>query len=160
MHGRMYMPGEEYEPPKRRGCSWVVIIPLGCLGLAICIAGVIAIVFFGTTRAVKSSEFYTEAVAHARARPEVTEALGSPIEAGIPRSASFHMDDSSGDVEAEIPIAGPKGSGTLHAAAKKTGTKWEFIALEVTIEASGETINLLPLKPIVSVWVFQTEERA
>jgi len=162
MHEQMYMPGQEPEPAKRRGCSWVVIIPLGCLGLAICIAGVVGLVLLRATRVVKSSELYTEALAQVQANPEVQEALGSPIEGGMPRSASFHMDGTSGDAEAEIPIAGPKGSGTLHAAAKKTGTKWEFTTLEVTIEATGETIDLLPLRPIISVGLFrtQTEKRA
>ena len=160
MHEQMYMPGGEPEPAKRKGCSWVVIIPLGCLGAAICIAGVVGLVLLRATRAVKSSELYTEALAQVHASPEVKEALGSPIEAGIPRSGSFHFDDSSGEVEANIPIAGPKGSGTLHAAAEKIGTKWKFTTLEVTIEATGETIHLLPEEPARSVDLYRPEKRA
>ena len=159
MQEQMYMPGGEPEPPKRRGCSWVVIVPLGCLGLAICIAGVVGLVLVRATRAVKSSELYTEALAQVQASPEVVEALGSPIEGGMPRSASFHMDDTSGDAEAEIPVAGPKGRGTLHAAAEKIGTKWKFTTLEVTIEATGETINLLPAESVMSVGLYHTEKR-
>jgi hypothetical protein len=160
MHEQMYMPGGEPEPAKRKGCSWVVIIPLGCLGLAICIAGVLGLVLLRATRAVKSSELYTEALAQVQASPEVAEALGSPIEGGMPRSASFHMDGTSGDAEAVIPIAGPKGSGTLYAAAEKIGTKWKFTTLEVIIEASGETIHLLPEEPARSVDLSRPEKRA
>jgi hypothetical protein len=138
----------------------MVIIPLGCLGLAVCIAGVVGLVLVRATRAVKSSELYTEALAQVQASPEIKEALGSPIEGGMPRSASFHMDDTSGDAEAEIPVAGPKGRGTLYAVAEKVGTEWKFTTLEVTIEATGETIDLLPLKPIISVGLLQTKKRA
>jgi len=160
MHEQMYMPCGEPEPAKGRGCSWVVIIPLGCLGLAICIAGVVGLVLLRATGAVKSSELYMEALAQVQASPEVKEALGSPIEGGIARSASFHVDGASGDAEAKIPIAGPKGRGTLHAVAEKIGTKWKFTTLEVTIEATGATINLLPEEPAMSVGLFQTERRA
>lgn len=124
------------------------------------VVGLVGLLLLRATRMVKSSELYTEALAQVQASPEVKEALGSPIEGGMPRSASFHMDDTSGDAEAEIPIAGPKGSGTLYAVAERTGTKWKFTTLEVTIEATGETIDLLQLKPIVSVGLFQTEKRA
>lgn len=160
MQEQMYMPGGGPEPAKRKGCGWVVIIPVGCLGLAICIAGVVGLVLVRATRAVKSSELYTEALAQAQASPEVQEALGSPIEGGIPRSASFHMDGTSGDAEAEIPIAGPKGTGTLYAVAEKIGTKWKFTTLEVTIEATGETVNLLPEEPARSADLSRPEKRA
>ncbi len=141
MGERMCMPGNE---PKRSGYNWKIIIPVGCLVLVVGTAALIGTAFFGVTRFVKTSDFHTKALAEVQASAEVADALGSPIEGGVPRKASFHLEGLSGEADAEIPIAGPNGTGILHAVGVKTGGKWEFTTLEVTIESTGITIGLLP----------------
>ncbi len=141
MGEQMYIPGNE---PERSGYNWKIIIPVGCLVLVVGTAALLGLAFFGVTRFVKTSDFYTETLAQVQASTEVTKALGSPVEGGLPREVSFHLEGSSGEADAEIPISGPNGKGMLHAVGVKTGGKWQFTTLEVTIESTGITIDLLP----------------
>jgi hypothetical protein len=74
----------------------------------------------------------------------VTAALGSPVEPGL-FTYSGNISDAGpiGHAEVVFPISGPKGSGTVYLVADKSGGKWEFKVLEVTLDGTETPINLL-----------------
>ena len=100
---------------------------------------------FGAMKAMKSSDFYAQALEQVQANAEVTEGLGSPIKGGIPRSWHMHSEGTSGDAEAEFRISGPKGKGVVNVEGVNTKGKWEFTRLDVTF--GGATLDLLVAEP-------------
>jgi hypothetical protein len=132
------------QPPQRSwwGRNWKWVVPVGCVTpLLVCGGGItlIVVLVFG---AIKSSDVYTEAVARAKANPEVKSRLGEPVEAGFWASGKVEVSGPSGEADLTIPLSGPKGSATLRAVATKTGGKWEYSTLEVTPGDSGGRIDL------------------
>lgn len=93
--------------------------------------------------AVKSSDVYKDAFARARAHPAVTEALGSPIREGFLVSGNTNVTGASGEANLSIPIAGPKGNGTIYVAARKSLGQWNYSGLVVEIANTHQRIDLL-----------------
>jgi hypothetical protein len=126
---------------------WAVPV-FGCVALpALCVVGlaasilVIAGVVGGT---IKTTDAYRESLARARAHPEVVAALGQPIEAGsFLNNSSVQINGSSGSVSAEIPLSGPKASGTLYVIGEQTDGTWRYSRMEVEIPGRVERIDLL-----------------
>jgi len=129
------------------GCSWAVVIPVGCLGVLLAVAGLVAVIVVGVFGIIKSSDAYQEAVSKAQASPVVTEALGTPIETGIWVSGSINVSNDTGNADINIPISGPNGKGTIHAVAVKESGTWNYSVLEVTIKDTGQQIDLLTEAP-------------
>lgn len=125
----------------QRNLKWAV--PVGCLGIillfALFVGGVITVVM----TSFRASDVYKQALAQARANPEVQRALGLPIEPGIMVSGNISVSGPSGNATLEIPLSGPKGKGRLYLEAKKAAGKWEFQQLLVAVEG-GARIDLLP----------------
>lgn len=117
--------------PKKKGCRWGCIIPVGCLGLFLLCGGGIGGIFYAATSAIKSSTVYTDAVKTAKADPEVQQLLGTPIEVGMIMTGSINVQNSSGTADIEIPITGPNGAAKIHAVATKANDKWTFTTLQV-----------------------------
>lgn len=138
-----YTPPPPAAPPAQKsGCmKWGLI---GCgsllvLGAIFCV--VIVVVVFG---AMKKSDVYQEALKRAQNDSAVQAALGTPIEAGLMVSGSVNIDGGGGHATLDFPISGPRGKGTVHAVATKSGgEKWDYSELTVT-PANGAKINLLP----------------
>jgi hypothetical protein len=93
--------------------------------------------------AVKSTDVYKDAFARARAHPAVIEALGSPITEGFLVSGNTNVNGASGEANLSIPIAGPKGNGTIYAAARKSLGQWNYSGLVVEIANTHQRIDLL-----------------
>lgn len=93
--------------------------------------------------AVKSTDVYKDALARAKAHPGVIEALGSPITEGFLVSGNTNVNGASGETNLSIPIAGPKGKGTLYVAAKKSLGQWNYSGLVVEIGQTHQRIDLL-----------------
>ena len=100
--------------------------------------GIVAIIF----GAMKSSDAYKQALATARASPEVVAVLGSPIEDSWYVTGSINVSGPSGNADLAIPIHGPKGKGMVYAVAKKSAGVWQFTTLQVGIEGRPERIDL------------------
>ena len=118
-------------------------MPLGCLtmiGLVVVFVAAIVVIVFG---ALKSTDVYKDAVARAQQHPAVIEALGSPIDDGLFISGKSEVTGSSGEADISVPIAGPKGKGTLYIVAKKSAGEWTYEQLVVELPKGGERINLL-----------------
>ena len=108
-----------------------------------------AFILFVVAGALKGSDAYKNAVARAKADSRVTSALGTPISEGWFVSGSVHTNLGSGDADLTIHISGPKGKGTISAVATKSGGAWSYSKLEVKIDSSGETIDLLETKGLL-----------
>jgi len=131
------------QPQQRGGCRyWIWLAPVGCLGLiGLVIAGgaLLVVLVIG---AIKSSDVFEQSMAHVQESPALAEALGSPIEAGVPISGSINIKDSSGNIDVAIPISGPKGSGTVRAVATKSAGTWTLTKLEVDgVEGGMDLLN-------------------
>ena len=93
--------------------------------------------------AVKSTDVYKDALARAKVHPVVIEALGSPITGGFLVSGNTNVNGASGEANLSIPIAGPKGKGTIYAAARKSLGQWNYSGLVVEIANTHRRVDLL-----------------
>lgn len=114
--------------------NWKWLEPLGCFGIAVLFVVFVASVMLIVFSAVKSTDVYKGAFARATAHPAVIEALGSPITEGFLVSGNTNVNGASGEANLSIPIAGPKGNGTIYAAARKSLGQWNYSGLVVEIE--------------------------
>jgi hypothetical protein len=132
------------ERPDWFGRNWKWFVPSVVLLPVLALGGCGGCLFFGLQFAFKSSDAYKNAVARVQADPVVTAALGSPVEPGL-FTYSGNISDAGpiGHAEVVFPISGPKGSGTVYLVADKSGGKWEFKVLEVTLDGTETPINLL-----------------
>ena len=133
-------------PPAKK-TNWWVIGCGGCFGVSV--LGVLvfgAIFFFGVVKVLKSSEPYKTALAGATNSAEVQEALGTPITDGFMPTGSVNSNSSDGTTtetaDLTISLKGPKASGSVHYAAKKTAADWEVSDFTVTVAGSDKKINL------------------
>jgi hypothetical protein len=91
---------------------------------------------------MKSSDACSGAVGRARSAPAVIAALGTPIKEGLFVSGRISVSGPSGSAELAIPIAGPKGGGTVYVAATRLLGEWHFSGLVVQIAKTKERIDL------------------
>lgn len=122
------------------GCGGCILVILLFIGLAV--GGVVTVgglTFLG----IRKSDVFEEAMQRARTNPDVVEALGEPIEAGLLISGSFQITPTSGAADFSIPVSGPKGKGKLYVVATKSAGQWEFNTLELEVEQSDLRIDLL-----------------
>lgn len=127
-------------PPSRNsGCWKGVAIGCGALFLA-GVIGIAGLVFF-VFSVIKSNYVFTEAMRRAQANPQVTERLGTPIEAGWLVSGNVNVKNETGEAHLSIPIHGPRGGAMLYVDAFKKSNNWSYTRLDV--EGGGSPIDLL-----------------
>jgi TonB family protein len=130
--------------PQQKGClgrNWKWMLPVGCLGL---ILGVVALVGAGVLvamSAVKSSEVYQGAHKVAQTHPAAAERLGQPVKDGWFVTGNVKVDAGGGNADFQIPVSGPKNSGTLHVRAVNPDGAWMYERLDLVV--GGETVSLL-----------------
>jgi YD repeat-containing protein len=92
---------------------------------------------------LRTSSLVTEAVARANENAGAAGPLGQPITAGW-FVKGYIRGDETGWSEAKlwIPVRGPKGEGSLYAAAGRGSGLWVFSELELSVSGSG-ALNLL-----------------
>ena len=118
-------------------------MPLGCFGIAVLFVVFVGSVMLIVFSAVKSTDVYKDAFARAKANPAVIKALGSPITEGFLVSGNTNVNGASGETNLSIPIAGPKGNGTIYVVARKSLGQWTYSGLVVEIAKTHKRINLL-----------------
>ena len=140
--------GGNFQPPpqqpQQKGClgrNWKWMLPVGCLGLILAGLALVGGIVFVAMSAIKSSEVYQGALKAARAHPTAVERLGEPIKDGWFVQGNVKIDGSGGNANFEIPVSGPKGSGTLHVRAVRPDDAWMYERLDLS--ANGETVSLL-----------------
>ena len=123
--------------------NWKWFVPVGCLSTLLLFVGGIVLLFTFVFGMMKSSDVYGQAVARAKANPEVIAALGSPIVEGYFTSGNIQQSGASGSAELSIPLTGPKGKATIYVEARKSAGVWSFGKLQIEIESSHQRIDLL-----------------
>ncbi len=138
----------QLQPPKNWwGRNWKWIVPTGCLTMLLMCGGFVALIFSIVLGSLKSSDVYKESVAKAQANPQVTVALGTPVESGFWVSGNINVSGSGGHADLSIPISGPQGSGTIYVTATKSAGQWNYSTMVCEISSSGNRINLLTGSP-------------
>ncbi|HEV7891324.1 MAG TPA: cytochrome c oxidase assembly factor Coa1 family protein [Pyrinomonadaceae bacterium] len=131
--------------PQQKGClgrNWKWMLPVGCLGLILAGVAVIGGIFLVAMSAMKSSDVYKGALDRARSNPEAVAALGEPIKDGWLVQGNVNFSGGSGTANLQIPVSGPKKSGTIQARAVYEGDAWMYERLDLIVEGGG-TISLL-----------------
>lgn len=131
--------------PQQKGClgrNWKWMLPVGCLGLILVGVAVLGGLFFVGMSAMKSSEVYRGAMERVRSNPEARVALGEPIKDGWLVQGNVNFSGGSGTANLQIPVSGPKNSGTVQARAVYESGAWMYERLDLVV-GGGETIQLL-----------------
>jgi TonB family protein len=139
--------GSFQQPPQQqpKGClgrNWKWMVPLGCVSLLLVLAAVIGGIVFFAMSAVKSSDVYQGALKTAQTHPAAIERLGEPIKDGWLVKGNVSFQGGSGSANFDVPLSGPKNSGTLHVRAINDGGAWMFETLDLEV-AGGGTVSLL-----------------
>lgn len=144
--------GGPYQPQQQKGCwgrNWKWLVPTGCFGLIVLVVAVAAAIFFFAMSAVKSSEVYRRALEKARNDQAVIALLGQPVSDGLLVQGSIETTlRGEGHAKFQVPLSGPKNSGTLYVVALKVrdlygDDEWHFETLEVEVTGQPGRINLL-----------------
>jgi len=144
--------GGPYQPQQQQGCwgrNWKWLVPTGCLGLIVLVVAAVAAIFFFAMSAVKSSEVYQRALEKARNDQAVNAMLGQPVSDGLLVQGSIETTmRGEGHAKFQVPLSGPKNSGTLYVVALKVrdlygDDDWHFETLEVEVTGKPGRINLL-----------------
>jgi len=123
--------------------NWKWFVPVGCFGtLTLFIAFVVSIALI-VFSAMKSTDVYKDALARAKADSVVIDALGQPIKEGLLVSGNTNVNGAAGEANLSISISGPKGKGTIYAAANKSLGRWNYSGLIVEIAKTHQRIDLL-----------------
>jgi TonB family protein len=141
-------PGGPFQPPaaqQPKGClgrNWKWMVPVGCLGLILGVVALVVGIFFVAMSAMKSSEVYQGALKAAQAHPAAVERLGEPIKDGWFVKGNIKLNAAGGSANLEIPVSGPKKTGTLLVRAVSPDGSWMYERLDLAVEG-GETVSLL-----------------
>jgi TonB family protein len=132
------------QQPQQKGClgrNWKWMLPVGCLGLILGLFALVGGIVFVAMSAMKSSEVYQGALKVVQTHPAAVERLGQPITDGwfVKGNVQFH--GSSGNANFEVPVSGPKNSGTLYVTAVSPQGTWMYERLDLVV--GGETTSLL-----------------
>lgn len=129
--------------------SWIDQHPYGKMLLgALTIAGLLVLfgggIFGGVQYAFKHSDVYHQALERAQSDTKVIELLGDSIHAKWIWQGNISIQNSDGNANMVVPIAGSRGEGKIHLIAKKRAGVWSFSQLEFEMNSGSESINLLP----------------
>jgi hypothetical protein len=133
------------QPPQRSwwGRNWKWVVPVGCLSPLLLCGGCVALIVGIVFGALKGSWAYSEGLELARHNKTVVEKLGEPLQADWLVTGSIRINGPTGDAQLNIPLVGPKNSGTLTVVAHKRADQWQFEQAEVQIKGDPARIDLL-----------------
>jgi TonB family protein len=139
--------GGSFQPPAQqpKGClgrNWKWAVPLGCVTLILVLVAAGGAIFLFAMSAIKSSEVYKGALERARKSPEAVALLGEPIKDGWLVKGNVSLNGGSGNANFEIPVSGPKSSGTLYVRAVNESGAWMYEKLDLLAEG-GQRVSLL-----------------
>lgn len=134
----------QQSPQQQKGClgrNWKWMLPVGCLGLLLAGVALIGGIVFVAMSAIKSSEVYQGALKAVQTHPAAVARLGQPVKDGWLVKGNIKIDGSGGNADFEIPVSGPKSSGTLYVKAVSPEGTWMYEKLDLVV--GGETVSLL-----------------
>ncbi|MET0625112.1 MAG: cytochrome c oxidase assembly factor Coa1 family protein [Pyrinomonadaceae bacterium] len=148
MNPNQAQPGGSFQQPpvqQQKGClarNWMWLLPAGCLGLILGLVALVAGIFLIAMSAMKSSDVYQGALKVAQSHPAAIERMGEPIKDGWFVKGNVKVDAGGGSANLEIPVSGPKKSGTLFVTAVSPDGAWMYERLDLAVEGV-ETVSLL-----------------
>ena len=134
-------PSHAVPPPRgwwQRNWKWAV--PVLVLTLIALVVAFFAAILFAVRGSMMHSDVYTDAVARARANPELVALLGEPLEPGFMPSGSVSSTSEgggSGKADLAISLEGPRGGGQLVASAERRLGNWIYESLVFMPEGGG-----------------------
>jgi TonB family protein len=139
--------GGSFQQPQQqpKGClgrNWKWAVPLGCVTLILILVAAGGAIFIFAMSAIKSSDVYKGALERAQSNPEAVAMLGEPIKDGWLVKGNVSFSGGSGNANFEIPVSGPKNSGTLYVRAINEGGAWMYEKLDLVAEG-GQKVSLL-----------------
>ena len=132
------------QQPQQKGClgrNWKWMLPVGCLGLILAGVALVGGIVFVAMSAIKSSDVYQGALKVVQTHPAAVERLGQPINDGWLVKGNIKLDATGGSADLEIPLSGPKNTGTLFVRAVSPEGTWMYEKLDLV--TGGETVSLL-----------------
>jgi Cytochrome oxidase complex assembly protein 1 len=105
--------------------------------------GVAFLLCIGIIGLIGSSEVCRLGVQQAQSNSAVAARLGEPIKQGFVVGGSIKMSGSSGSANLEIPLSGPRASGTLYAVAERRVGTWKFETLQLAVRGDPNRVDLL-----------------
>ncbi len=99
-----------------------------------------ALIFFVIFSSMKSSQAYVRGIQAARSSATVQEVLGTPLQEGFFVSGSVSDSGATGSARLNIPLSGPRQSGTLTIVAFKQESTWRLDTLY--LDAGGQTYQI------------------
>ncbi len=131
------------QQPKSNTGKIVGCVGCGCVTLILVFVAVVAFIFMGVSKVIKSSEPYVDSIAAVSSNPAATEALGSPITPGFLFSGSMSTTNGVANIDATIPVSGPNGKGNIRIVGTKPSDSapWEYSTWQLDVEG-GESIPL------------------
>jgi hypothetical protein len=130
--------------PRDKGWSPLPIIALGCGGVVLCVALLLAGAAALLVRTMYGSEAYQRALAAVKASPEVRAVLGEPIAEGWWVTGSIRVSGPSGSASLSFPVSGPKGEAEVFVEAEKRMGEWALLQLAVKPQGQADRLVLLP----------------
>ena len=131
-------------PQQQKGClgrNWKWMLPVGCLGLILLAVLLVGGIILAAMSAIKSSEVYQGALKVVQTHPAAVEKLGQPIRDGWLVQGNINFQGGNGNANFEVPVSGPKNSGTLRVSAVNPSGAWMYQRLDLVV--GGETVSLL-----------------
>ncbi len=128
----------ETQTSKSSGGKIAAMIGCGCGALILAGLAVIALIFWGVTKAIKSNAPYNDSITAVQSNPAAQEALGTPIDPGFFPSGNVSINNGEGKVDFSIPVSGPKGKGTVRVVGTKPSgsTVWIYDTWQLEIEGA------------------------
>lgn len=125
----------------KRNWKWVVPVG-GCLTIILVIGFFIGSIFYGVTKVIEDSQPYEYALEKINGDEQLIELLGAPIEKDGMVQGNISWKNGKKNADLKIPIAGPKGKGTLYIVANGDDDGWNYDKIQVVVQ-DNEEINLL-----------------
>ncbi|MDR7193530.1 hypothetical protein J2W68_002267 [Luteimonas terrae] len=119
-------------PPLPRGWwqrNWKWAVPLAVLALLSVALVFVALVLFAVRGSMQSSDVYADALARARAHPDLVVRLGEPMTPGfmpMGRIDTSTEGGGSGYADLTFTLSGPHGSGRITATAERMRGVWLY----------------------------------
>ncbi|MEO0525848.1 MAG: cytochrome c oxidase assembly factor Coa1 family protein [Bacteroidota bacterium] len=123
--------------------NWKWVVPAGgCLSLILVLVFFIGYLVYGVSNIFSGSEPYEYAFEKINNDEQIVGLLGAPIEKDGMVKGSINWNNGEKKADMEIPITGPKGTGTLYINASGNGDGWIYHEIKVTIK-DNEAFDLL-----------------
>jgi Cytochrome oxidase complex assembly protein 1 len=123
--------------------NWKWLATLGCFALLLLLATFVGTIFLVVEVSFQHNGAYKQGLELAKSNRVVAQKMGQPVKAGWLATGNISVSGSLGKAEISIPIAGPKGKGTLYVVANKSADQWHLETLQVAVDGESQRIDLL-----------------